>query len=138
MKRCEGCTRDGKRCKLSPMGDQKMCFQHSDKCPICLEKLGQGDDTSSLVCGHSFHATCVYRWFDRSNTCPMCRCQVKQMTMQVEHDPVLDDVWSTIPVLLRELVTGGTLRLSDRVRIGVVFTFTNSDTGELIRTSDFT
>jgi hypothetical protein len=60
------------------------------------------------------------------------------MTMEIEHDPVLDDVWSTIPGILRELVTGGTLRLSDRVRIGVVFTISNPDTGEIIRTSNFT
>ena len=138
MRRCEGYTKDDKRCKLPAMGDQSMCFQHAENCPICLEKLGQGDDTSSLSCGHSFHATCVYRWFDRANTCPMCRHQVKSMTMEIEHDPVLDDVWSTIPGILRELVTGGTLRLSDRVRIGVVFTISNPDTGEIIRTSNFT
>lgn len=60
------------------------------------------------------------------------------MTMEIEHDPVLDDVWSTIPGILRELVTNGTIRLSDRVRIGVVFTISNPDTGEIIRTSNFT
>jgi hypothetical protein len=68
----------------------------------------------------------------------MCRQQVKNMTMEIEHDPVLDDVWSTIPGILRELVTNGTIRLSDRVRIGVVFTISNPDTGEIIRTSNFT
>jgi|694.fasta_scaffold00501_75 hypothetical protein len=138
MGRCEGTTKDGTRCKVAAMGDQKMCFQHSDKCPICLERLGQGDDTSSLACGHSFHATCVYHWLDRSTTCPMCRFQVKSMTMEVEHDPVLDDVWSTIPGLLRELVNDGTLLLSDRVRIGAVFTITNIESGQIIRTSNFT
>lgn len=60
------------------------------------------------------------------------------MTMEVEHDPVLDDVWATIPVMLRELVTEGTLRLSDRVRIGAIFTVTNIESGEIVRTSNFT
>jgi hypothetical protein len=68
----------------------------------------------------------------------MCRFQVKSMTMEVEHDPVLDDVWSTIPGMLRELVTEGTLRLSDRVRIGAIFTVTNIESGEIVRTSNFT
>jgi len=63
---------------------------------------------------------------------------VKSMTMEVEHDPVLDDVWSTIPGLLRELVNDGTLLLSDRVRIGAVFTITNIESGQIIRTSNFT
>jgi hypothetical protein len=58
--------------------------------------------------------------------------------MEVEHDPVLDDVWSTIPGLLRELVNDGTLLLSDRVRIGAVFTITNIESGQIIRTSNFT
>jgi hypothetical protein len=133
MTRCEARTSDGTRCKCKAMGDQKKCYQHSDKCPICLERIGQGDDTSTLVCGHSFHATCVYHWFDRANTCPMCRFPVKKMTIEVEHDPILDDPWSHIPVILRELVTNGQLRLSERVRIGTSLTFSDSS-GNVLRT----
>lgn len=51
----------------------KVCSRHSDHCPICLVKLGIGDDTARLNCGHTFHACCIYKWFDNKVNCPMCR-----------------------------------------------------------------
>lgn len=24
-------------------------------------------------CGHEFHQTCIEKWFEKSNTCPLCR-----------------------------------------------------------------
>lgn len=60
-----------KRTYLDPI--LKLCIKHSDQCPICLVKLGVGDDTSILKCGHAFHACCIYKWFDNKVNCPMCR-----------------------------------------------------------------
>lgn len=127
MTRCEARTPDGTRCKCKTMGDQKKCYQHSEKCSICLDRIGQGDDTSTLVCGHSFHATCIYHWLDKAVTCPMCRRSVKQMKIEVEHDPMLDDLWSHITDTLRDMVQQGEIRLSERIRIGSVVTFRNEN-----------
>lgn len=30
-------------------------------------------------CMHSFHATCIRCWFDRSNQCPLCKEDVMEV-----------------------------------------------------------
>lgn len=50
----------------------RTCKHHADTCPICIDKLGT-DDTSTLRCGHMYHACCIYKWFDRNVNCPLCR-----------------------------------------------------------------
>lgn len=51
----------------------KKCHAHSDNCTICLDKLGTSDDTATMLCGHHFHATCIYNWLNNGTTCPLCR-----------------------------------------------------------------
>ncbi len=53
----------------------------------------------------------------------MCRRSVKQMKIEVEHDPMLDDIWSHITDTLRDMVQQGEIRLRERIRIGSVITF---------------
>lgn len=40
-------------------------------CAICLDTLG--NKTSTLRCGHEFHANCLSQWTTNSSTCPTCR-----------------------------------------------------------------
>jgi len=50
------------------------CPDHAHDCSICLDKLdGEIDDIARMVCGHQYHATCLYRWLDKSINCPLCR-----------------------------------------------------------------
>ena len=61
----------------------KYCFNESLKpgyaCPICLKEFQKQDDT--LVknactlpdCKHSFHCECLFRWLERTCSCPLCR-----------------------------------------------------------------
>ena len=42
----------------------KKCLSHSDNCSICLDKLGVGDDTAMMKCGHQYHSTCLYKWLN--------------------------------------------------------------------------
>lgn len=65
----------------------------------------------------------------------MCRTPVKPLSLEVEHDVVLDDIWGTISGNLREMLREGHIRLSDRIRIGTVFTFINQN-GTVLRTLD--
>lgn len=53
------------------------CLVHSPECPVCLRKLGVGDETSVLRCGHKFHACCIYNWFDQRLNCPLCRLNIR-------------------------------------------------------------
>ncbi len=41
-------------------------------CAICLE--GAWIESIRLGCEHIFHTTCLAKWSQLSNTCPMCRC----------------------------------------------------------------
>ncbi len=47
-----------------------------DHCPICQQPEWQ-DVLIRLDCGHIFDQECIVAWFQRANTCPMCR-QVPQ------------------------------------------------------------
>lgn len=48
-----------------------------DNCPVCLESLMIDD--CSIICKHTFHVSCLDEWFKKHNTCPMCRCVIKQI-----------------------------------------------------------
>jgi len=58
------------RLKLLPCDDDKY------ECSICMS-----NDTPSLkgklLCGHTFHESCIKQWFLHSKkTCPYCRCVI--------------------------------------------------------------
>ena len=48
-----------------------------DVCAICLEELLVKPITLSK-CNHSFHLECISQWTDKNNTCPYCRCLIKE------------------------------------------------------------
>ena len=45
------------------------------QCAICLEDFVEGEMTSILACdaSHTFHPTCIDKWLQAQNTCPVCR-----------------------------------------------------------------
>jgi len=47
-----------------------------DICAICLEEL-LGSPVQLQKCGHSFHYSCITEWYKNNNSCPYCRCIVK-------------------------------------------------------------
>ena len=42
-------------------------------CSICLDD--STENVKTLLCGHKFHKDCIEEWFDREETCPMCRIE---------------------------------------------------------------
>jgi hypothetical protein len=46
-------------------------------CPICLDKIKKGDKVSKLSCSHEYHHSCLIKWLSRDNSCPVCRCKIK-------------------------------------------------------------
>lgn len=44
-------------------------------CDICFEKYNKNKIV--LLCGHQFCKQCLEMWFNKSNTCPMCRTDIK-------------------------------------------------------------
>jgi hypothetical protein len=51
-------------------------------CSICFDECK--DKTCTLECGHTFHTKCIFTWFNKNNTCPMCRAEVKEMKNKAE------------------------------------------------------
>lgn len=41
------------------------------ECCICMEQIVCEEETTS--CGHKFHSSCIHRWCETNNSCPMCR-----------------------------------------------------------------
>lgn len=41
------------------------------ECCICMEQIVCQEKTTS--CGHKFHTSCIHRWCESNNNCPMCR-----------------------------------------------------------------
>ena len=48
---------------------------HNSQCSICLDTIGEDQDTYSLSCDHLFHTKCIMDWFrsrSSSGNCPLC------------------------------------------------------------------
>lgn len=42
-------------------------------CPICYVEYKDTDKIELLQCGHSFHPSCIRKWFLKQKSCPACR-----------------------------------------------------------------
>lgn len=47
----------------------------TDECAICCNKF-DGVDVAVMDCKHTFHFSCIVKWNQQSNQCPMCRCDM--------------------------------------------------------------
>lgn len=61
----------------APAG-KKIDGGYSDRCAICLELFGPGEELRILPCLHRYHAACVDPWLRARNRseCPLCRHRV--------------------------------------------------------------
>ncbi|TKR70052.1 hypothetical protein L596_022121 [Steinernema carpocapsae] len=46
-------------------------------CQICLDWLSESSETSSLLCGHVFHAACISHLIPEDPRCPSCRIPIQ-------------------------------------------------------------
>jgi len=98
---CQARTSRGKRCRHLAKNEaddgQKLCALHTPgytrpipnypECPTCFDACRPRESTS-LVCGHTFHTSCIRTWFSQihmipnANKCPMCRQVVDEAFIQ--------------------------------------------------------
>lgn len=69
-------------------------------CPICYDAIGVQTGIVTTSCGHSFHFSCLSKWYlqQDTGTCPSCRKEVLpiedlpiEQLPQVEPEEVLDE-----------------------------------------------
>ncbi|KAG8364909.1 hypothetical protein BUALT_Bualt18G0047500 [Buddleja alternifolia] len=46
----------------------------SEICIVCQDNLCREDDMMGMLgCGHNYHATCIKKWLQEKNICPLCK-----------------------------------------------------------------
>ncbi|XP_056669369.1 E3 ubiquitin-protein ligase RNF181 isoform X1 [Monodelphis domestica] len=46
------------------------------KCPVCLVEFEEGQTALEMPCQHLFHSDCILPWLGKTNSCPLCRCEL--------------------------------------------------------------
>lgn len=44
-----------------------------NRCAVCLDQFGSGDQLRVLPCMHRYHRACIDQWLVRSPACPVCK-----------------------------------------------------------------
>lgn len=52
--------------------------EENKQCAICQECYEVKEQYIILPCLHRFHSQCVSKWFERKNTCPICKRRVTE------------------------------------------------------------
>lgn len=80
-------------------GKNTFCIHHRPdnefpECSICLKSIRRTKDM--LTCKHAFHKRCIDYWYEKSNSCPMCRTPIvpdetrtEEPWINVLHDQLL-------------------------------------------------
>ena len=114
-----------RRCRLPCIRGLSTCHVHTPECCVCCAR--NNSESTQLPCGHTFHASCISRWFEESRQCPLCRTYHKPTSIQIFYEqgaPRLDNQWLR-PILL-DLADRGQLRTH---RVGIL------STGELVQSN---
>ena len=54
-----------------------------EDCSICLESF-KNKELYSSTCKHTFHKSCIDKWLDKDNSCPLCRTKLRLPIITVQ------------------------------------------------------
>ena len=60
-----------------------------EECPICYESMNELNDDNNVVkilCNHKFCKKCISEWLNTNDYCPMCKKNMRDMTITKEDD----------------------------------------------------
>jgi len=66
------------------------------QCTVCHEQYQRGEVIRILPCEHFFHYKCLKPWFKKSNACPLCRLNIKDVIQAQLGCPLLPDSLSKL------------------------------------------
>jgi hypothetical protein len=97
MPRCRGVCASGNQCSRGATTDEGYCKSHkqSDDCAICYEAMKRSG-VLRAACGHSYHVSCLSKWAEQNETCPMCRGDLDAKTLQRLYPDVVDFLSETV------------------------------------------
>ena len=58
---------------------KKRIGHSSSHCTVCHDHYQKGEVIRVLPCQHFFHYKCLKPWFKKSNICPLCRLNIKEV-----------------------------------------------------------
>ena len=61
-----------KTCLKKPVKEYTIKSYDEGECLICLMKFQKDEVVSLINCNHKYHTSCLYTWFERKKTCPIC------------------------------------------------------------------
>lgn len=63
---------------LEKLNDVRIDLINTDKeCIICLGNIENTTNSIILSCDHIYHYECFKKWYEKKNTCPLCRTAIK-------------------------------------------------------------
>ena len=57
------------------------------ECSICYDNINATTGITTLSCSHSFHFSCIAKWFTKQETCPCCRKEMGDTEVLPENSP---------------------------------------------------
>jgi len=56
----------------SDIQEYKIKLIKEGECLICLEPFQVDEVVTIINCNHKYHTHCLYSWFEKKQTCPLC------------------------------------------------------------------
>jgi len=56
----------------SDIQEYKIKLIKEGECLICLESFQVDEVVTIINCNHKYHTHCLYSWFEKKQTCPLC------------------------------------------------------------------
>jgi hypothetical protein len=81
---------------------QVFCDISGNRCPISLDNFQIGDVIMKITgCGHIFKRVALMRWFERSNSCPVCRYNLRETQVDNSNNsvPLVDNSNNSVPLV---------------------------------------
>ncbi len=57
---------------IKDINEYKIESLKEGECIICLENFQKDEIVTIINCNHKYHTHCLYTWFEKKKTCPLC------------------------------------------------------------------
>ena len=75
--------------QINAVSDVKIAEELSGPCAICQEEVSEGETIRQFhrPCYHTFHQTCIDPWLRQHVRCPVCRRDIRELTVRSSTGP---------------------------------------------------